>query len=85
MVVDILMAFVIALMIRMFSITSKYLKYIVVSTACITLMSIYFTNGCVIEFVGEMDLSIWIAFVILFDVFLDLLEDGIGYILSKNK
>ena len=67
---DIGMAFVIALLIRMFAMTNKYLKYIAVSTVCISFISIYFRNGCEIGFIGEMDLAIWIMFVILFDVFL---------------
>lgn len=80
---DIGMAFVIALLIRMFSMTSKYLKYIVVSTVCIEFISIYFRNGCEIGFIGEMDLAIWIMFVILFDVFFDLLEIGVTSVLKK--
>lgn len=80
---DIGMAFVIALMIRMFAMTSKYFKYIVVSTLCITLISIYFRNGCEIGFVGEMDLAIWIVFVILFDTLLDLLETGVISVLKR--
>ena len=67
---DISMAFVIALMIRMFALTSKYLKYIVVTTMCMTLIAIYFKNGSTIGFIGEMDLAIWIVFVVLFDMLL---------------
>ena len=80
---DIGMAFVIALLIRMFAMTNKYLKYIVVSAVCISLISIYFINGCEIGFIGEMDLAIWIVFVILFDMFLDLLENGVTSVLKE--
>lgn len=85
MIADIMIAFVIALIIRMFSLTSKYLKYIVVITMCITLITIYLNHGCTIGFIGEMDLAIWIVFIIIFDIALDLLEIGITYVLKRNK
>lgn len=81
---DILMAFVIALIIRMFALTNKYLKHIVVFTMCVTLISIYFKNGNTIGFIGEMDLAIWIVFVVFFDILLDLLVEGITYVLKYS-
>jgi hypothetical protein len=80
---DIGMAFVIALLIRMFAMANKYLKYIVVSTVCISFISIYFRNGCEIGFIGEMDLAIWIVFIILFHILLDLLEIGVTSVLKR--
>ena len=85
MIADIIMAFVIALIIRMVSLISKYLKYIVVITMCITLITIYLNYGCTVGFIGEMDLAIWIVFIILFDIALDLLEIGLTIGLKRNK
>lgn len=84
MVADIRMAFVVALLIRMFSLTSKYLKYVVVATTCLTLITSYFTHGCTIDFVGELDLAIWISFIILFDILLDFLEIGVKFVLKQT-
>ena len=82
--VDISMAFIIALMIRMFALTNKYLKYMVVLTMCVTLTSIYFNNENTIGFIGEMDLAIWIVFVVIFDTLLDLLVNGIVYVINNH-
>lgn len=84
MTVDISMAFVIALIIRMFALTNKYLKHLAVFTMCVTLISIYFRNGNTIGFIGEMDLAIWIVFVVLFDILLDLLVNGITYVSKRS-
>lgn len=67
MVVDMLMAFVIALFLEMLSSINKYFKQIAIFINCILIIFIYFICGCRIDFIGEMDLSIWIVFVIMFD------------------
>lgn len=77
---DILMAFVIALIINMFSIVGKYFKSLVTLTGCITLIYIYFSSGSSINFIGQMDLSIWLIFIIIFDIIISF----IGRILWKK-
>ena len=70
MITDILMAFVMALFLEMFSLISKYLKQIVIFVCCFTLVFVYFVSGCQIDFVGTIDLTIWIMFIIMFDIML---------------
>lgn len=68
MIVDILMAFVIALFLEMFLLINKYLKQIVVFVCCLTLVFVYFVSGWQVDFIGKIDLAIWIMFVIIFDI-----------------
>lgn len=70
MIADILMAFVIALFLEMFSLISKHFKQIVILVCCFTLVFVYFVSGCQVDFVGTIDLAIWIMFVIMFDIVL---------------
>ena len=67
MMVDILMAIVIAIFLEMLSTINTYLKNIAILLNCITIISIYFICGCKINFIGQMDLSIWLALVIIAD------------------
>lgn len=67
MFVDILMAFMFAMLLEWFYFVNKNFKYIVSFVACITIVLIYFLNDCKIEFAGTIDFSIWIIFVIMFD------------------
>jgi len=69
MITDILMAFVIALLLEMLSF-NKYIKPIAISMCCLTIIFIYFINGCQLDFAGTIDLAIWIIFVIMFDIVL---------------
>lgn len=73
MIADILMAFVIALFLERFSLINKYFKQIAILVCCFILVFIYFVNGCQIDFVGTIDLAIWIMFVIMFDIMLMLI------------
>lgn len=67
MIVDVLTAFVIALLLEMFALINKYVKQIVILVCCLTFIFIYFVSGCQIDFIGKIDLAIWIIFVIMFD------------------
>lgn len=73
MIIDIFMAFVMACIIKMFDLMDKYFRPIVIFTICITLILIYFLNENTIHFIGDIDFAIWIIFVILFDIILNLL------------
>lgn len=68
MILDILMAFIIALLIEMASFCDKCAKQIVIFICCLTLVLWYFTNGYQIGFIGKIDLAVWIMLVILFDI-----------------
>jgi hypothetical protein len=70
MIADILMAFVIALFLEMFSLINKYVKQIAILVCCFALVFVYFVGGCQVDFVGTIDLAIWIMFVIMFDIVL---------------
>ncbi len=72
MFVDIMMAFAVALLAECLQSINKAFKQIVVLVTCITIVCIYFINGCQINFAGEMDFAVWIIFVIFFDKMLTL-------------
>ena len=74
MFMDIMMAFVIAMVIESFSLGIN-LKPIMVGTLCISTIVVYFAHRYQIDFIGEIDFSIWILFVILFD---DIIAIGIN-------
>lgn len=67
MIIDISMAFFAALLINTLSFMSQIFKQIMVIVSCITIICAYFFNGCQLNFIGEIDMSIWIIFIILFD------------------
>lgn len=71
MIVDIIIAFLIALLMN---IGNKYLKQITIFASCLTTIIVYFVNGCQINFIGEIDFGIWITFVIIFDIALAFAE-----------
>ena len=64
---DISMAFVIAILIELFSLISKRFKRFIIFVWCIIIIHTYFANGCQINFIGEMDLAVWMVFVIMFN------------------
>lgn len=63
MFVDIMMAFVIALLIECISLN----KQIMILMACVSIIIIYFVSGCQLDFIGKIDFGVWIIFVILFN------------------
>lgn len=67
MIVDILMAFVIAMILELFSFHSNTLKQILISVVFIECVVVYFICGQ-INFVGEIDFEIWIMFVTIFNI-----------------
>jgi hypothetical protein len=76
---DIFTAFVVALLFNMFGQMGGIFKKLLVFMACTTLIVVYFINGS-LNFIGSMDLSIWIMFVIIFDY----LVQGFEYCLRKK-
>jgi hypothetical protein len=68
MIVDVLMALIVALFLEMFSLINKYVKQIAIIVCCFTLIFVYFVRGCQVDFIGKMNLAIWIMFVIIFDI-----------------
>lgn len=75
MVSDIIIAFLVAIILQQVSTTNKRLKQFIIVIASIIIICIYFIKGQ-LDFIGEIDFSIWILFVILFDIAFD-------YIISK--
>ena len=70
---DIIVAFAVALLFNMFGQMGKIFKKLLVFVACATLVVVYFINRS-LNFIGSMDLSIWIMFVILFDILVQVFE-----------
>ena len=70
MIADIFMAFVIALLLEMLSLSNEYFKQFVIFVSCFTITLVYFVEGCKLNFIGNFDLSVWIMFVIMFDILL---------------
>lgn len=77
MIADILMAFIVAALIEMISLNNKYIKRIIISIICLTNIIVYFSNGNKFDFIGEMDYSIWLFFVILFNILISFIADKI--------
>lgn len=67
MLLDIMMAFVIAMMIELLSFGNKVFKQFLICFICISIILIYFISECQIGFIGKIDFEIWILFVILFN------------------
>lgn len=70
---DIIVAFAVALLFNMFGQMGKIFKKLLVFAACATLVVVYFINRS-LNFISSMDLSIWIMFVILFDILVQVFE-----------
>jgi hypothetical protein len=70
---DIIVAFAVALLFNMFGQMGKIFKELLVFVACATLVVVYFINRS-LNFIGSMDLSIWIMFVIMFDILVQVFE-----------
>ena len=77
MLVDVLTAFLIALLLEMLALCSKHLKRYVIFIFCILVSIVYFIGRCPIAFIGEIDLAIWMALVIIYDIFLNTLIEKI--------
>lgn len=78
MILDVLMAFVMALFLEVCSLLDKRIKQLTVFACCLTGIVIYFVNGYQIDFIGEIDLAIWTMFVIVFNMLLN-------FVLKKYK
>ena len=74
MITDIIMAFLIAMLMNM---GNKYLKQIMIFVCCVTIIIVYFINNFQINFIGEIDFGIWVAFVIMFDIALTFAKERI--------
>lgn len=70
---DILVAFAVALMINMFAQMGKLFKHLLIFVACGTLLVVYFIQGTP-SFLGELDFSAWLLFIIIFDILISRLE-----------
>ena len=71
MIADIIMAF---LMVMLMNMGNKYLKQIMIFVCCLTIIIVYFVNNHQINFIGEIDFGIWMAFIIMFDITLTFAE-----------
>lgn len=67
MLVDICAAFIVALIFNMYESLGKYFKKLMVLVSCLTFIGIFYVKGT-INFVGDLDFSVWILLVIVFDV-----------------
>lgn len=65
MIVDIIMAFIMAILLEKFSVVG--LKRITTFVFCFTIIFIYIVTGWQINFIGKMDFGMWIMFIIIFD------------------
>lgn len=74
MITDIIMAFLIAMLMNM---GNKYFKQIMIFVCCVTIIIVYFINNFQINFIGEIDFGIWVAFVIVFDIALTFAKERI--------
>lgn len=78
--VDICAAFTVALIFNMYESLGKYFKKLMVLVSCLTFIGIFYVKGT-INFIGDMDLSVWILLVIVFDV----LVTGAKAVVLRNK
>lgn len=65
MIIDIIMAFIVAILLEKFSVVG--LKRITTFVFCFTIIFIYIFTGWQINFIGKMDFGAWIMFTIIFD------------------
>ncbi len=75
MISDILMALSIAFGLELFSTHSIYFKRILIIVTCITIITCYYINDYQINFIGEIDFSIWLCYIIGFDSLLVMIID----------
>ena len=86
MVADILMALIVSLCLELFSSMGKIMKHILIAVCCVTLIITYFCTGNTINFIGTMDFSVWILFVVVFNLILGLLEKQfVRFFKNKEK
>lgn len=78
MVIDIAMAFVIAMLLNMFWFLGSNIKKIFVLVCGFTVCIIYTLNGFHINFIGTIDFGIWIIYVGCFDIVIE-------YILQRKS
>ena len=82
MIPDIMMALTIALILEFCRWIGKFFKQFIIIFSCMTIIVSYFIRGCQIDFIGTMDFSVWIAFIILFNEIIAILIDKIN---QKNN
>lgn len=80
---DILVAFAVALMINMFAQMGKLFKHLLVFVACGTLLVVYVIQGTP-SFLGELDFSAWLLFLIIFDILISSLEQILIKYVNKH-
>lgn len=85
MVADILVAFVFSLMIELFGSMGKTMKRILIAVCCVTMIVAYFCAGNTINFIGTMDFGIWVLFVVVFNIMLNLLEQWLVRYFDNKK
>lgn len=78
MVIDIAMAFVIAMLFNMFSFIGNNIKNLLVLICGGTICVIYILNDFQINFIGTIDFGVWIVWVIVFNMIIE-------YVLNKVK
>ena len=74
-VTDIIMAFLVAVDLELFSFANKYFKWGAIFVSCFTLLMIYFFTDYSLEFAGNLELSVWLMLVIAFDIILMFVEE----------
>lgn len=67
MFIDIMMAFIMAMVIELFSFFDKGFKHFIICFYCIAIIAMYFIFDNQINFIGKIDFEIWIIFVVLFN------------------
>lgn len=83
---DILMALVVSLCLELFGSLGKTMKHLLIAIGCITIIITYFCNGLALNFIGTMDFSIWVLFVVVFSIMLNLLEQRlVRFFKSKEQ
>lgn len=71
MVIDIAMAFVIAMLFNMFGFIGNNIKSLFVLVCGGTICVIYILNDLQLNFIGTIDFGIWIICVVCFDVIIE--------------
>lgn len=77
-VIDIAMAFVIAMLFNMFGFIGNNIKNLLVLVCGGTICVIYILNDLQINFIGTIDFGIWVICVVCFNVIIE-------YILHKTE
>lgn len=79
---DIITAFTMALFLQLLTLAGKRFRKIAILSFCYTGIFTYFICNKNIDFIGNIDLSIWILFIIIFD---SLIARLIKYFHKKDK